>query len=268
VIYVLLAFGALAMVVPFLWMVTTSLKTPPQIFVLPPQWVPNPPTLASYEEIVRRGYLTWRTFANSVVFATTITVGLTVMVMLSGFAFAKLRVPGQNVLFVAYVASLIVPAHTTIIPVYLVVNRLGWVDTYPGLIVPILGSSSVGIFLYRQFFMTIPGELYDAARIDGAGPVVTLLRVYVPLSGPVTAAFATLTALTAWNMYLWPLIITNTEEMKVLPLALARLSGNSGAIGAGERMAATTLTILPMFLLYVVGQRWFVQGIARTGLKG
>jgi multiple sugar transport system permease protein len=268
VAYTLLVMGALVMVVPFLWMITTSLKTSAQIFVLPPRWIPNPLTLASYEEIIQRGYLTWRAFANSIIFASTITIGMTVMVMFSGFAFAKLRIPGQNFLFIAYIASIIVPHHVTIIPVFLVVNRLGWVDTYPGLIVPILGSSSVGIFLYRQFFLTIPGELYDAARIDGAGPFVTLLRVYVPLSGPVTAAFGTLTALAAWNMYLWPLIITNSDDMKVLPLALARFGSNSGAIGAGERMAATTLTILPMFLLYVVGQRWFVQGIARTGLKG
>jgi multiple sugar transport system permease protein len=268
VTYVLLTIGALVMVVPFFWMLSTSLKLPAQVFVLPPQWIPNPVTLSNYTEIFRRDYITVRAFANSVIFVVTVTIGLTIMGALSGFAFARLRVPGQSVLLLAYVASLIVPGHITIIPVFLVVNRLGWIDTYPGLIAPILGTASVGIFLYRQFFKTLPAELYEAARMDGAGPSAVLWHVYLPLSGPVTAAFGTLTALTAWNMFLWPLIVTNSDGMRVLPLALARLGAGGGAVGASQMMAATTLTVAPMLVLYAIGQRWFVQGIARTGIKG
>jgi ABC-type glycerol-3-phosphate transport system permease component len=162
---------------------------------------------------------------------------------------------------------MMIPPQVTMIPTFIVVVRFGWIDTYQGLIVPILAQGAFGTFLFRQFFSKIPDELYEAARLDGANPWEQFWRLTLPLSRPALTAYGVITFLTAWNLYLWPLIVVKTPAMKVVPMAIAELSGGFSQ----ERnvlMAAVVLSVLPILALWVIGQRWFVEGISMSGMKG
>ena len=161
---------------------------------------------------------------------------------------------------------MMIPPQVTMIPTFLVVVRLGWINTYQGLIIPIVAQGAFGTFMFRQFFSKIPNELYESARLDGASPLRLYWDLTLPLSRPVMTAYAVITFLTAWNMYLWPLIVVRSTALKVVPMAIAELA--SGSQERGIQMAAVSLSILPILLLYAIGQRWFVEGIAMTGMKG
>ena len=160
-----------------------------------------------------------------------------------------------------------IPPQVTLIPTFLVVVNLGWVDTYQGLIIPIVAQGAFGTFLFRQFFLRLPNEMYEAARLDGASYWQQFWRLTIPLSRPVMTAYAVITFLTAWKMYLWPVIVVRSEELKVLTMAIAELSGNTSQ-ERGVMMAAVALSIAPILILYILAQRWFVEGIAMTGQKG
>jgi multiple sugar transport system permease protein len=160
-----------------------------------------------------------------------------------------------------------IPFQVTMIPTFIIVARLGWQDTYQGLILPILASGAFGTFLFRQFFLTIPAELGDAAVVDGANPIDIYWRIYLPLSKPAMTAYGVITALSAWNMYLWPLIVTQSPELRTLTLVIAQLSGQMNA-ELHLMMAAVTICLLPILTVYIIGQRFFVQGVTMSGLKG
>ncbi len=264
-IYVALIVGAFFMAMPFVYMLSTSLKPPTQVFAYPPRWIPSPFMWSNYPIALDR--LTIRAFFNSVFFTAAVVLGQGLVTTMGGFAFARLKFPGKDVIFLGYLGTMMIPFVVTMIPTFVIVARLGWQDTYQGLIVPILASGAFGTFLFRQFFMTIPEEIGDAATIDGANPLDIFWRIYLPLSKPALTAYGVITALGAWNQYLWPLIVIQSKELRPLTLVIAQFSGQMNT-ELHILMACVTLSLLPLFILYMIGQRFFVEGIAMTGLKG
>jgi multiple sugar transport system permease protein len=241
------------------------LKSPAQVYVFPPNWIPTPVMWSNYLAAASRMGL--RPFVNSFLFTAAIVLGQGLVTSMGGYAFARLKFPGRNVLFIAYLGTMMIPAIVVSIPLFVIVARLGWQDTYQGLIVPILASGAFGTFLFRQFFLTVPEELGEAATIDGANPLGIFWRIYLPLSKPALTAYGVITALAAWNMYLWPLIVIQSEELKVVTLVIAQFSGSMNT-QLNLMMAAVAISLSPIFLLYLLGQRFFIEGIAMTGLKG
>jgi multiple sugar transport system permease protein len=211
--------------------------------------------------------LTPRSFLNSLVFTVVIVLGQGTVTTMGGFAFARLRFRFRDALFLAYLGTMMIPFQVTMIPTFIIVARLGWQDTYQGLIVPILAQGAFGTFLFRQFFMSIPEELGDAATVDGANPFQIFYKIYLPLSSAALTAYGVITTLGAWNMYLWPLIVTQSKELRTLTLVIAQFSGTMNQ-ELHLLMAAVTICLIPVFVAYAVGQRFFVEGIAMTGLKG
>lgn len=264
-IYAALIVGAFFMVMPFVYMLSTSLKPANQVFLFPPRWIPSPIVWANYPTAAVR--LTLQAFLNSVIFTTAVVVGQGLVTTMGGFAFARLKFPGRDAIFLGYLGTMMVPFVVTMIPTFVIVARLGWQDTYQGLIVPILASGAFGTFLFRQFFMSIPEEIGDAATVDGANPLDIYWRIYLPLSKPALTAYGVITALAAWNMYLWPLIVVQSKELRPLTLVIAQFSGQMSS-ELHILMAAVTLSLLPIFLLYVLGQRFFVEGVTMSGIKG
>jgi multiple sugar transport system permease protein len=264
-IYVALIFGAFFMIMPFVYMISTSLKPANQVFLFPPRWIPNPIMWANYPTAAVR--LTMQAFLNSVIFTTAVVVGQGLVTTMGGFAFARLKFPAKNVIFLGYLGTMMVPFVVTMIPTFVIVARLGWQDTYQGLIVPILAGGAFGTFLFRQFFMSIPEEIGDAATVDGANPLDIYWRIYLPLSKPALTAYGVITALAAWNMYLWPLIVVQSKELRPLTLVIAQFSGQMSS-ELHILMAAVTLSLLPIFILYLIGQRFFVEGVTMSGIKG
>ncbi|MGQ9714503.1 MAG: carbohydrate ABC transporter permease, partial [Anaerolineae bacterium] len=215
---VLLA-GSLVMLVPFLWMVSTSLKAPGQVFTDPPQWIPRPTVWQNYLEavfIMPFG----RFFLNSLIQSSGVTVLQLLTSSLAAFAFARLRFRGRDTLFLLYLATLMIPFPVTLIPNFLVIRFLGWVDTFRALILP-PSFSPFSTFLLRQFFLTIPLDLDDAARIDGASSLDLWWRIALPLSKPALATLAIFTFMGQWNDFLWPLVVTQSLEMRTLPVGLS-----------------------------------------------
>ena len=253
------------MFVPFAYMLSTALKPNTQVFLFPPVWIPHPLEWDNFR-------LAWnvvggRTFVNTVIFAVSIVVGQGLVTTMGGYAFAKLRFPWREPIFLAYLGTMMIPQQVTMIPAYIVVVKLGWQNSYPGLIVPILASGAFGTFLFRQFFSQIPDDLSDAAVIDGATHLTIFTRVFLPLSKPALTAYGTITLLNAWNMYVWPLIIVQSKSLWVLTLALSTLQSDMGS-QVNILLAAVTLSVLPLLVFYLFGQRLFVQGVTMTGIKG
>lgn len=264
-LYIVLIIGAFISLFPFYWMLNTSLKTSQEVYLYPPTWLPAPVAWGNYAKAFAK--VNSRVFFNSAFFTITIVILQGLVTTMGGFAFARINFPYRNFFFVLYLSTLMIPPQVTLIPTFLVVVKLGWVDSYQGLIVPILAQGAFGTFLFRQFFLRLPNEMYEAARLDGASYWQQFWRFTLPLSRPIITAYAVITFLTAWKMYLWPVIVIRSDRLKVLPMVIAELSANSSQ-DRGVMMAAVTLSILPILILYIVAQRWFVEGIAMTGQKG
>jgi ABC-type glycerol-3-phosphate transport system permease component len=262
---ILLLLGAAINLIPFLWMISTSLKVPTQVFAYPPVWIPHPINWGNYHTAFDQ--VGGRAFLNSLIFSVSIVVFQGLVTTMGGFAFARLKFPGRNAIFLVYLGTLMIPPQVTLIPTFIVVVKLHWINTYQGLIVPIIAQGAFGTFMFRQFFLKIPNDLYESARLDGANPWQLYWRLTIPLSRPVLTAYGVITFLTAWNMFLWPLIVVRSEKLQVVPMVIAEMSTGVG-VDRGIVMAAVTLSILPIFVLWIVGQRWFVEGIAMTGMKG
>jgi multiple sugar transport system permease protein len=260
-----LVIGALICVFPFYWMLITSLKSNREVFLYPPTWIPNPFTWSNYADGFKR--VNGRVFFNSAFFSISIVLLQGFVTTMGGFAFARIKFPFRGPIFIMYLSTLMIPPQVTLIPTFIVVVNLGWVDTYQGLIIPIVSQGAFGTFLFRQFFLRLPNEMYEAARLDGAGYWQQFWRLTLPLSRPVLTAYGIITFLTAWKMYLWPVIVVRSQELKLLTMTIAELSGNTSQ-ERGVMMAAVALSIAPILLLYVLAQRWFVEGIAMTGQKG
>lgn len=262
--YTLLIAGALIMIMPFLWMLSTSFKPPNEVHSMPPKWVPSIFEWQNYVEAWNAAPF-GRYFFNSFFIAITVTIAEVITTTLAAYAFAKMDFLGKNVIFIALLGTMMIPGEMLLVPNYITLTSFGWIDKYPALIVPWI-ISIFGIFLLRQFFMTIPDELWDAARIDGCGRLRYLWRVIVPLSRPGIAAVALFKFIGSWNAFLWVLIVTNTPKMRTIPVGLSYFRTEAGTY-YGQMMAASTMAILPILILFFFTQRQFIQGIARSGIK-
>jgi len=267
----LLALAALWLL-PIAWVAVTSLKPTDRIVRVPPEWIPWPATGAHYTEVLfgsSRTARVGRAFANSLVVATGSVILVLSTSAMAAYPLARMRFPGRDLLFAVLVGSLMIPNAVLLVPQYVLTQRLGWLSTYQGLIVPEAAMLfAFGVFLLRQFFLAMPRELEDAARIDGAGPWQVFVRIIVPLSQPVLAALAIFAFRSAWNDFLWPLIAVNKPEMFPLPVALALLRSAYSAESYGPIMAGATLSALPLLVVFIVANRRIVEGVRLSGLKG
>lgn len=264
-IYLLLLLGLLSVILPFIYMVSSSLETPVQIGSLTPQFIPNPLSWTNYQQVWQDLPIV-RYFVNSAIVSVTITVAQLITASMAAYAFARLKFRGRSTLFALYLGTLIIPSQVTLIPNYLIVRELHWHNTYAGLIAPFI-VSVFSTFLLRQFFLTIPTDYEDAARIDGANHWQIYSRIILPLSRPALATVVILTFLASWNNFLWPLVVIDSPSLRTVPLA-ATAYQDQFAIAWGPLMAAATLSLLPVLLVYVLMQKYVVEGIALTGQGG
>lgn len=262
--HLVLLIGGIFMVVPFGWMISTSLKSESEAFQFPPTIIPHHWLFSNYATAWNFAPF-GRFYLNTVIMATTVTLGQVLTCSLAAYAFARLRFPGRDVIFYIFLGTMMIPWQVTMIPAFLVISWLGWVNTYQAVIVPGL-ASAFGTFLLRQFFTTIPRELDDAATIDGAGRFTILFRIILPLAGPALAALSIFTFMAMWNNFLWPLIVENSANMMPVTVGLSVFQGEYNAQWNLMMAAAVTATI-PVLLVYMLAQRYFIQGIALTGLK-
>jgi len=269
-----LALGALALLwlLPIVWVVVTSVKITADIVKLPPEWLPWPITTEHYREVLFSSSRTariGRAFLNSLVIAGGTVVIVVATSAMAAYPLARMRFAGRDLVFALLVGSLMIPNAVVLVPQYVLVQRLGWLSTFPGLIVPEAATTfAFGVFLLRQFFLTMPTELEDAARIDGASAWQVFTRVVLPLSQPVLAALAIFAFRSAWNDFLWPLIAVNRPEMFPLPVALALLRSAYSSESYGPIMAGAALSALPLLVVFVVANRRIVEGVRLSGLKG
>jgi multiple sugar transport system permease protein len=257
--------GSLVMLLPFVWMISTSLKRPPEIFKYPPVWIPSEIAWDNYAKTISAMPF-GRFYLNSLIVTASVTALQILVSSLAAFAFARLRFRGREALFLLYLATLMIPFQVTMIPNFILVRWLGWYDTYQALILP-TAFSAFSTFLLRQYFMGIPRDLDEAARMDGASSWRIWWQVILPLSGPVLAALAIFVSLNSWNDFLWPLIITNSVEMRTLPVGLSTFQGQF-KVEWNLLMAGSVIAMLPVLIVYIIGQRWFIKGITMTGMGG
>ncbi len=260
---------AMLMLAPFLWMLLTSVKTQQEAFAYPPTLLPDRLHWENYKQLftlVPFG----RYFLNTVVVTLAVVVGQLLISSMAAYAFARLKFMGRETIFLFYLATMMVPFQITLIPLYLIVYKLGWVNTYWGLIAPGL-ASAYGIFLLRQSFLTIPEELSDAARIDGASEWAIYARIFMPLNGPALATLGVFAFLGTWTDLLWPLLIVREERLRTLELGLAYFNSSVPQFVQPNwplLMAAAVVVMMPVIVVYLFTQRYFVEGIALSGVKG
>ncbi|HRA64929.1 MAG TPA: carbohydrate ABC transporter permease [Caldilinea sp.] len=267
-IWILLLIVAVGMLMPILWMFATSLRPPAQSFSLPPSFFPTQWRWENYWNVItseRIGYP--RLFWNSIYLAVTVTVLQLATCSLAAFAFARLRFPGRDLLFFTLLASMMIPGVVTMVPLFMIVSRLNLTDNHLSIILP-AATSAFGIFLLRQFFLTLPSELSDAAKIDGAGYFTLYWRIMLPLVGPGLSTLGVFAFLGNWNSFLFPLLFLTSRDKMTLPLALVSLAGYMGSGSQSEILAAIFMSILPLALIFVFAQRFILQGIALSGIKG
>lgn len=264
-VYVVLTGGLVLLVGPFLWMLLGSFRPDRELKAVPPSWLPQDPTLENYRTLFTKlDFVTY--FTNTAVVAVTITVGNILFCSMLGYALAKLDFPGKRIIFGLVLGTLMVPGVVTFVPLFVLVSNLGLVNTLPGLIFPFL-AGPFGVFLMRQFMQSLPDELIHAARVDGAGEWRIFRSIILPLCRPAMATLGILTFLTSWNMFLWPLVVAQSEDRYTLPVALAIFAIGENKSDFGLLMAGSVVLIVPVLLVFLALQRHFVQGIAMTGIK-
>ncbi|MEV7768269.1 carbohydrate ABC transporter permease [Microbacterium sp. NPDC086615] len=263
--YGVLVVGLIVWILPFAWMLLGSVKTQREILQRPPTWWPQEFTWENFGAWF--GQLNFgQFFGNSIVVALFTVAGNLVFCSMVGYALAKMDFPGKKALFLVVMVTLMVPGVVTFVPLFVMVSSLGLVDSYAALILPFV-TTPLGVFLMRQFMLGIPDPLLEAARIDGAGELRIFARIVMPLCGPPLATLGILTFLASWNNFLWPLVAAQTEAKYTLPVALSLYSTGQSATNYGLLLAGSVLVIAPIILLFVFLQRYFIQGIASTGLK-
>ncbi len=266
--YLLLTVVSFVIIVPFLWMVTTSLKDQTKIFQFPPQWIPSPVVWSNYADVftVQPEFLLQ--YWNSLYIAVLVTLGTCVVGALAGFAFAKIEFPLRNVWFLVLLSGMMIPNEVTIIPNFIWFSKLGLIDIHFQLIVPpILGAGGIfGVFLLRQFYITIPKDMDEAAEIDGCTPWQTFWRIMIPMTTPAFATLAIFTFLNSWEDFLDPLIYINSSKLFTLPIAM-RLFTDTAGTAWHLLMAASVMATIPLLLVFFFAQKKFVEGVSTTGLK-
>lgn len=265
--YAILIIGAIMMVFPFAWMLDSSLMTSSEIQRRPPPMVPAEVQWTNFTDLL--DVLPFgRLYVNSFIITVSTVLGVLLTSSLAGFAFAKYQFPGRDLLFYIILATMMIPFFVTLIPVFYIVRQLGWINTYQGLIFPSI-TSAYGIFMMRQFMMSIPDELIDAARIDGAPEPMIYWRIVLPLTRPALATLGTFVFIGSWNAFLWPLLVINSRDLYTVPLGLNTLRTFAAeARNLNLLMSGTVLSVVPTLILFIFLQRYFIQGITLTGLKG
>jgi ABC-type glycerol-3-phosphate transport system permease component len=255
---------AAAVGLPFYWLAISAVKTPIEVVAYPPTWLPSSVRGENVEEAL--AILTVNALWNSIIFTVSVTILQLILCITTGFAIAKMPFPGRSALLWVFVITLFVPFHVLLIPTFLIIRQLNWIDTWPGVVLPIVAQTSFGVFVFRQFYVDLSDELLDAARIDGANWGQMFILIVVPMSGPAIAAYVSITVLTAWNMYIWPLVSTTTIDLRVLPVALSAMITQRAQITPNVAMMGVLITTLPILAIFIVLQRYFVNGLV-GGLK-
>ncbi|MEU8608864.1 carbohydrate ABC transporter permease [Actinoplanes sp. NPDC048791] len=268
-LYAVLLVLCVPFVFPTWWMVTSSLKPNAEIFAFPPRLWPGDPSLKAWGDV-----FTMQPFAqqywNSAYIAVVVTVGTLVVASMAGYAFARIRFPGQNALFLVVLTGLLIPSEVTIVPLFRMFNGLGMINTHwPLILVPIFGAPCVlATFIMRQFFITLPAELEEAARMDGLGRPAIFRRIALPLAKPALGAVAIFTFLHSWNLYLEPIVYLSSKQKFTLPQALTQFTDVYQGPLWNVQLSAASMTAIPVLIVFVIAQRQFIEGLAHTGLKG
>jgi multiple sugar transport system permease protein len=266
-VYLLVIAGGVLTAMPFVWMFLTAFKGPADVASIPLRWLPTEWRFDNFSAIWKLVSF-GRVYINSIIVAISQTLGILITSSLAAYAFARIKFWGRDVIFLLYLGTIMIPEWVLIIPIFLIVKNLHWLNTYQGLIVPGL-TSAMSTFLLRQFFLTVPQDYEDAAFIDGASRLQILRYVILPLAKPALLTVGLLTFMGSWNTFLWPLIVSSEPEMQTLPLALSQLALTFGwsRIEWGALMAGTLLAILPITIIYGFLQDYFIRGITLSGLK-
>ncbi len=264
--YTVLILCAISMIAPFLWMVLTSFMSDGQIFSYPPKFIPRPFIFDNYQNTFSQIPVA-KYFYNSLFVSVITTIGQVLFASMAGFAFAKLKFKFKEPLFVIILATMMIPPQVNIIPLFYVMKELHWIDTFYALIVPGL-FGGFGIFLMRQWFKSIPDALLESAKIDGCNLFQTFFKIALPLALPAVATLAIFTFISSWNSFMWPLIVTNSDTIRTLPVALASFKGSfRETIEWGQLMACAVITTIPAIVVFLLGQKFFIKGIMSAGVK-
>lgn len=264
---VVITLGALVMLVPFAWMLSTSVKADDEVFLVPIRWIPRQIILGNYVEATRTvPFLTYT--VNSIQITLLVVIGAVVSSSLVAFAFARLRARGRDFLFIVLLSTLMLPSEVTLVSTYLIFKAFGWLDTYNPLIVPAYFAGAFYVFLLRQFYLTLPLELDDAAKIDGCDFLDIYARIILPLSKPALATVAIFAFFDSWNSFEAPLIYLNTMTKYTIPVGLNFFLSQYGSTPWNQMMAASIMAMIPCLIVFFFAQRTFIQGTVLTGLKG
>lgn len=265
VLYAILMLFSVFMLVPFVFALLGSLKPEPEVFAVPIRWLPSEPQWQNYVLPFEKNV--GRYFVNSLIVSGIQTFSPLLLCSMAGYSLAKFSYPGRTLAFVFILSTIMLPIQVTLVPTFLIIKELGWVNTYAGLIVPGL-ATTFGTFLMRQFFLSIPSEYIDAARIDGASEPRIFWTIMLPMCRPALSALAIFSFTSSWNSFLWPLVVVNQDEMRTIPLGIVFYIGEQRAPEYGQLLAVAVLATLPVLALFMVMQREFIRGAAISGLKG
>lgn len=264
--YTILILGALSMLVPFLWMLCISFMSDKQIFHYPPSAIPDPFIINNYSNVFNALAIK-KYFYNSLIVATLTTVGQVFISALAGYAFARLNFKYKEPLFILILITMMVPPQVNIIPLFFLMRELNWIDTYQALIIPGL-FGGFGVFMMRQWFKALPKDLEEAAKIDGCNTYTTFFKIALPLALPAIMTLTIFTFITTWNSFMWPLIITNSDAMRTLPLGLANFKGSFREITQwGELMAYSVICSVPVIIIFLVGKKYFINDVLNGSVK-
>jgi len=265
ILYIVLVGIAVIMVGPFFWMATTAIKPMKEVYIYPPKFIPTRLSLENLLEVMKLIPI-WRYLANTAYIAIVGTLGQLAVCTMAAYAFSRLKFPGRDLIFTLYLGTMMIPFGVEMIPLFVLVSKVGWQDSYQAIVVPGL-ASAFGTFLLRQFFLTIPTELEDAARIDGAGRLRFLVTILVPLSAPALTTLGIFNFLGRWNEFLWPMLILRTQDKYLIQLGLARFTTQYTS-STHLMMTGATISVIPLLVVFLVAQRYFVRGVILSGLKG
>lgn len=264
--YVLLTIGSILMILPFLLMVTLALSPSDKVLTYPPLLIPTELTSQNFKDVMEAGNF-FRYFINSLLISVITTAGQMITCSMAGYAFARLDFRYKNQIFLIFLATMMIPTQVNLVPLFSLMQKLGWVNTYFALVVPGL-FSAFGIFLMRQYFLTLPKELEDSGKIDGCTQWGIFWKIFFPLAVPSLAALGIFSFITTWNSFLWPLLVTNSETLRTLPVGLAAFKSSFREITNWSLlMAGTLISVVPAILVFIAGQKYFISGITSGSVK-
>lgn len=263
--YAFLIAGALFTLLPFIWMISSSLKTPAEIIKIPPQLFPDVPQFINYVKAWSAAPF-GRYLLNTIIITIFATAGVLITTVLSAFAFSRLKFPGKNVVFALFLATLMIPGEMLIVTNFITITKLKWIDTYQAMIIPWI-SNVFYIYLLTQFFMQVPESLYLAAKVDKCSDFKYMLKIMVPMNKSPIITVAILNVIGSWNSFMWPLLVTNSDEMRVLSNGLIRFQTEAGS-SYELIMAASSIIVMPIIIIYLILRKYIIEGVTQSGIKG